>query len=210
MKLYEYEIAPNARRVNIFLAEIELSIERVHVDIRAGENLSPEFKAKAPNGLIPYLELEDGTCIGESVAICRYLESVSGHSDDSLFGNSPLEVANIEMWHRLVEFQVTIPALQAFRNISGIYSDRENTNPEWGAESKQRYLNILPTLEQQLAQNPYLAGDKFSVADISLFCIINFMRVLKLTLADDLPHLNRWLNAMRARESIINTEPQRA
>jgi len=207
MKLYEFAPAPNARRVNIFLAEIDLSIERIHVDIRAGDNLTSEFKNKAPNGLIPYLELEDGTCIGESVAICRYLESVNGHSNDSLFGNSPLEIANIEMWHRLIEFQVFIPALQAFRNITGIYADRENTNPEWGEESKQRYHAILPTLEQQLTNNTFIAGEKFSVADISLFCIINFMRVLKLTVSDDMPNLQQWFAAMEARDSVIATEP---
>jgi len=209
MKLHEYKIAPNARRVNIFLAEIDLTIEHVHVDIRAGDNLSSAFKTKAPNGLIPYLELEDGTCIGESVAICRYLESISGNSEESLFGNSPLEIANIEMWHRLVEFQILVPALQAFRNISGIYTDRENTNPQWGLESKQRYLNMLPTIEQQLENNQFVAGDKFSVADITLFCIINFMRVLKLSPSDDLPKLQQWLAAMRQRPSVISTEPVR-
>lgn len=206
MKLYEFSIAPNARRVNIFLAEIDLSIEHVQVDIRGGENLTDEFKANAPNGLIPFLKLDDGTCIGESVAICRYLESVSGKSDNSLFGDSPLEIAKIEMWHRLVEFQVQIPALQAFRNITGIYADRENINSEWGEESKQRYLDMLPTLEQQLSQHEFVAGEKFSIADITLFCVINFMRVLKLKLNDDLPHLQRWFEAMKQRPSVMNTE----
>lgn len=207
MKLYEYAVAPNARRVNIFLAEIGLDVEHVQVDIRAGENLTQEYKAKAPNGLIPYLELDDGTGIGESVAICRYLESISNDNADSLFGNTPLEIANIEMWHRLVEFQVLVPALQAFRNITGIYTDRENINPEWGAESMQRYLDILPTLEQQLATHDYIAGNKFSIADITLFCIVNFMRVLKITLSDELPHLQQWFATMSQRPSVVNTQP---
>ncbi len=206
MKLHEYAGAPNALRVNIFLEELGLTIEHVQVDIRAGENLTAKFKAKAPNGLIPYLELDDGTCISESVAICRYLESVSGIRDDSLFGSTPLEVARIEMWHRLVEFQVLVPALQAFRNISGIYTDRENINQEWGLESKQRYLDILPTLEQQLTTHFYIAGNKFSIADITLFCVVNFMRVLKIELTDDLPNLQQWFAKMSQRPSVIRAQ----
>lgn len=206
MKLHEYAGAPNALRVNIFLEELGLTIEHVQVDIRAGENLTAKFKAKAPNGLIPYLELDDGTCISESVAICRYLESVSGVRDDSLFGSTPLEVARIEMWHRLVEFQVLVPALQAFRNISGIYTDRENINQEWGLESKQRYLDILPTLEQQLTTHFYIAGNKFSIADITLFCVVNFMRVLKIELTDDLPNLQQWFAKMSQRPSVIRAQ----
>ena len=206
MKLYEFALAPNARRVNIFLAEINLEVQRINVDIRGGENLSPEFKAKAPNGLIPFLELDDGTCISESVAICRYLEAISGNSDNSLFGNSPLEQANIEMWHRLVEFQIMIPALQAFRNITGIYKARENINEAWGLESKQRFLKMLPTLDSRLAKNQFLAGDKFTIADITLFSIINFVRVLKIKIGDDLPHLATWFHAMQQRPSIVATE----
>ena len=206
MKLYEYPIAPNARRVNIFLAEIDLQVERINVDIRGGENMTPQFKDKAVNGLIPLLELKDGTCIGESVAICRYLESISGQQT-SLFGDSPLEVAQIEMWHRIVEFQIQIPALQAFRNIIGIYKDRETVVPQWGEESKKRYLAALPMLDEQLSDNPFVAGNRFSMADITLFSIINFMRVLKLTIADDLPNLQRWLAEMKTRASVISTEP---
>ena len=174
---------------------------------QAEKTLSEEFKAKAPNGLIPFLELDDGTCIFESIAICRYLEAINGQSQNSLFGNSPLAVAKIEMWNRLIEHQVLLPALQAFRNITGIYTDRENTNPAWGEESKQRYLDILPTLEQQLSTNPFIAGEEFSVADISLFCTINFMRVLKLKLGDDLPHLLNWFNTIKQRPSVMATEP---
>ncbi|NRA61001.1 MAG: glutathione S-transferase [Psychrobium sp.] len=209
MKLYEYAMAPNARRVSVFLAEIDLQVERINVDIRGGENIKQQFKDKAVNGLIPLLELNDGTCIGESVAICRYLESISGQAT-SLFGDTPLEVAEIEMWHRIVEFQVMMPALQAFRNLSGIYKDRETVVPQWGEVSKQRYLAALPMLDKQLSENKYLASNRFSMADITLFSIINFMRVLKLNVPDDLPNLQRWLSETKERDSVKSTELDRA
>lgn len=207
MKIYEFPIAPNARRVSIFLAEIGLEIERINVDIRGGENLTPEFKEKAANGLIPFLELDDGTCICESVALCRYLESVHGQPEPSLFGDTPLETANIEMWHRIVEFQVMVPLLQAFRNISGIYQDRENINPEWGEESKQRFISALSSFEVQLGNNAYIAGDRFSIADITLWSFINFARVIQFKLDDQTPNLSHWFTSISARPSIVSTEP---
>jgi glutathione S-transferase len=206
MKIYEFPIAPNARRVSIFLAEIGLEIERINVDIRGGENLTPEFKEKAANGLIPFLELDDGTCICESVAICRYLESIHGQQTPSLFGKNPLEIARIEMWHRMAEFQIMVPLLQAFRNISGIYKDRENINEQWGEESRQRFLDALSTFETQLGEQAFLAGERFTIADITLFSFINFARVIKFKLNDDTPNLLHWYTSMLRRPSIMNTQ----
>lgn len=206
MKIYEFPIAPNARRVSIFLAEIGLEVERVNVDIRGGENLTPEFKEKAANGLIPFLELDDGTCICESIAICRYLESIHDPRQESLFGHGPLESAKIEMWHRMVEFQIMVPLLQAFRNISGIYKDRENINEEWGAESRQRFLDALSTFEVQLGEQAFIAGDRFSIADITLFSFINFARVIKFKLNEDTPNLLHWFESLEHRPSIMSTQ----
>jgi len=206
MKIYEFPIAPNARRVSIFLAEIGLEIERVNVDIRGGENLTPEFKEKAANGLIPFLELDDGTCICESVAICRYLESIHGQSVPSLFGDTPLEIANVEMWNRMVEFQVMVPLLQAFRNISGIYKDRETINQAWGEESKQRFINALSTFEHQLNEFPYVAGDRLTITDISLFAFLNFAKVIQFRLDDSTPNLLHWFDSMQRRPSIVSTK----
>jgi len=205
MKLYEFAPAPSAIRVSIFLGELNLNIERVHVDIRGGENLSEQFKLKAVNGKIPLLELDDGTTICESVAICRYLEATAATTTatkSSLFGDTPLEQAQIEMWHRVVEFQGLVPAMQAFRNISGLFKDRENIVAAWGEESRQRLIDFLPTLDKQLATHNYIAGDNFSIVDITAYCMINFINVLKIELDDSLPDLQRWFNQVAQRPSI--------
>ncbi len=131
MKIYELGPAPSARRVSIFLAEKGIEVERQHIDIRGGENLSEDFKAKSLNGQIPVLELDDGTTICESVAICRYFDEAYP-TEYSLFGNNALEKAQVEMWQRLVELRGLLVAMQAFRNISGIYQDRENCIADWG------------------------------------------------------------------------------
>jgi glutathione S-transferase len=201
MKLYEFAPAPSAIRVSIFLGELNLNIERVHVDIRGGENLSEQFKRKAVNGKIPFLELDDGTTICESVAICRYLEATTVVKS-SLFGDTPWEQAQVEMWHRVVEFQGLVPAMQAFRNISGLFKDRENIVEAWGEESRQRLIDFLPTLDKQLATNNYIAGNTFSIVDITAFCMINFIHVLKIELDDSLPDLQRWFNQVAQRPSI--------
>ena len=122
MKLYESP-SPNARRVHIFMAEKGIDCERVAVDIRGGENLSADYKAKNPAGRVPLLELDDGTCIGESVAICRYLEALN--PEPNLFGTQPIEIAQIEMWQRRSELNFMMNVANAFRNITGFFKDRE-------------------------------------------------------------------------------------
>jgi len=201
MKLYEFAPAPNAVRVRIFLGELNIDIERIHVDTRGGENLSAEFKQKSINGKIPVLELDDGTTLCESVAICRYLESTIT-VQDSLFGNSALEQAQVEMWHRVVEFQGLVPAMQAFRNISGIFKDRENIVAQWGQESRQRLIDFLPTLEQQLAISSHIAGERFSIVDITAYCLIKFIKLIEIELDDSLPNLQRWFVQVSQRRSI--------
>jgi len=201
MKIYELAASPSARRVAIFLKEIGLEIESVHVDIRAGENLSTQFLEKSANGRIPLLELDDGSYICESVAICRFLEANSDQHQ-SLFGNSALEQAQVEMWHRMVELQGLFPALQAFRNISGVYSDRENVIPSWGEESRTRLISFLPTLERQLSANKYIAGENFSIADITLFVLINFAKNIDVEIPAELSNLAQWFSAIASRPSV--------
>ena len=201
MKIYELAASPSARRVAIFLKEIGLTIESVHVDIRAGENLSTQFLGKSANGRIPLLELDDGSYICESVAICRYLEATS-EQQTSLFGNSAREQADVEMWHRMVELQGLFPALQAFRNISGVYSDRENVIPSWGEESRTRLISFLPTLERQLSANKYIAGANFSIADITLFVLINFAKNIDVQIPENLNHLALWFDSVANRPSV--------
>ncbi|MBL4830352.1 MAG: glutathione S-transferase [Aliivibrio sp.] len=200
MKIHEFAPAPNARRVTIFLAEKDIKIERVHVNTRDGENLTDDFKALSVNGRIPVLELDDGTSICESVAICRYFDELYP-SEHSMFGNTPYDKAHIEMWNRVVELQGYLPALQAFRNITGIYKDRERCIESWGEESKLRVIEFLPTLDKQLDLNPYIAGEHFSIADITAFVLCSFMSRIDVEVTASHPHLFEWYERMILRAS---------
>jgi len=205
MKLYELAPSPNARRVSIFLAEKGVRIERVAVDIRGGENLNPEFQAKSANGRIPMLELDDGRCLCESVAICRYIDEI--HPDDhSLFGNTPWERAYIEMWHRIVELEGLELAFQAFRNLSQVYRDRENCVEDWGREAKARVTAFLPKLDRRLAESDYLAGPDFTVVDIAAYVLVTFSRRFDVTPAPEQARLNAWFEKVNQRPSVVEVD----
>jgi len=122
MKLYEMTAAPNPRRVRIFLAEKGITVPLVQIDMRKGEHKAPEFLKKNPSGKIPVLELDDGTCIAESVAICRYFEAL--HPKPSLFGATPKELGRIEMANRHLEFELLGPVLRTIIWNSGVYESR--------------------------------------------------------------------------------------
>lgn len=119
-----------------------------------------------------------------------------------MFGDTALEQAQVEMWQRVVEFQGLVPAMQAFRNITGLFKDRENIVEAWGVESRLRLVEFLPTLDQRLANSRYLAGDNFSIADITAFSMIRFIKLLKIELDDSLPNLQRWFEQIAQRPSI--------
>lgn len=200
MKLYELATTPSARRVNLFLAEKGIEIERVPVDVRAGANLTDEFRAMSANGRIPLLALDDGGYLCESVAICRYLDEL--YPDElALFGASPLERARVEMWQRIVELDGLLPAFQAFRNLSRVYQDRENCVEAWGHESRARLQAFLPRLEQRLGESPYLAGERYSIADISAYVLMGFLPRLEIEVAS-MPHIQRWLARVSERPAL--------
>ena len=198
MKLYESP-SPNARRVHIFMAEKGIECERIAVDIRAAENLSAEYLAKNPGGRVPLLELEDGTFIGESVAICRYLESLQPESP--LFGESGIEAAKVEMWQRRAELNFLLEVAGAFRNITGFFKDRETCVAEWGQVCAERAPKMLSMFDEQLSQSAYLAGDTFSIADITLAVALDFARMVKVVALPELPNIERWYGEVSARSS---------
>ena len=202
MKLHEAE-SPNARRVSIFLKEKGVEIPRVTVDIRGGENLTPEFLAKNPAGRVPVLELDDGGFIAESVAICRYFEAL--HPEPCLFGEGPEASARVEMWNRRAEFNFGLNAAMAFRNISGFFSDRETCVEEWGRVCAEEAKQKLGMFEEQLGQTAYLAGDVFSIADISLGVFYGFSDMVEKLAGIDFerarPNLKRWYGELSSRPS---------
>ncbi len=200
MLLYEMAITPSAKRVNLFLAEKGLEIPRQEMNVRAGDNLKPPFCDLGITGKIPLLQLDDGTVIEESVAICRYLDLL--HPDDlALFGRGPLEQAQVEMWQRIVEQRGLEMAFQAFRHLSGVYRDRENCVADWGAEAKLRLEAFLPKLERRLGQSPHVAGPHYSIADITTLVLWSMLPRLDL---DDAPypHLAAWAARLKQRPAV--------
>ncbi|WP_348234700.1 glutathione S-transferase [Vibrio parahaemolyticus] len=201
MKLYETAMTPSCKRVSIFLKEIDGEVERVALNVREGDNLSESFKQKSVNGKVPLLELDDGTTICESVAICRYLDEAF-ENDLALFGANQLERAQVEMWHRVVEFQGLYAAFQAFRNITAIYQDRENCVAAWGEESKSRVLEFLPTLDKRLSESEYIATDQFSIVDITGYIFIGFaVNGLSIEVFEKYPNIARWFEQVSARDA---------
>ncbi|WP_423841098.1 glutathione S-transferase [Vibrio mytili] len=202
MKLYETAATPSCRRVSIFLNEIGGEVERIALNVREGDNLSEDFRKKSVNGKVPMLELKDGTTICESVAICRFLDEEFSNNLN-LFGKNQLERAQVEMWHRVVEFQGLYTAFQAFRNITEIYKDRETCVKEWGEESKQRVLAFLPVLEKRLEESKFIASDRYTIVDITAFIFIGFaINALKIDVLTTTPNISRWYEQVSARDAM--------
>ncbi|WP_244859345.1 glutathione S-transferase family protein [Shewanella dokdonensis] len=141
MKLYEVAASPSCRRVNIFLKALGVEVERVTVNIRGGENLSEAYRQMSVNLKVPLLEIDAETHLCESLAICRYFDEITTNHQ-YLFGQTALEKAQVEMWNRIVEWQGLIPAFQAFRNLSGVYRDRETCINSWGKKVKSVSANF--------------------------------------------------------------------
>lgn len=200
MKLYESKTAPNARRVRIFLHEKNVDgVEFVQLDLQGGENLTKEFRAKNPLAKIPVLELDDGTVISESVAICKYFDELD--TENPLFGSNPLQKAIIEQWQRRIELALLMPTGMCFQHTSGYFKDRMNVFPEWGQECGENVKKFLAFLDSHLAKSDYIAGDEFSVADISALVTIDFNRVNNIQIEDDQENLKRWYASVSSRPS---------
>lgn len=200
MKIFETNSTPNGRRVRMFLAEKGIDMEYVQVDIVGGENTSPEFLAKNPGGRIPVLELDNGNYISETVSICRYFEELNPDSTP-LMGSDPEEKARIDMWQRLVEFNLMMNVGFCFRNVTGYFKDRETPVKEWGEVCGEQAMKFYDVLEHQLSQNEFVAGDRFSIADITAICAMDFARVMKLNPGEQHSNIQRWRDAVSARPS---------
>lgn len=201
MKLYETHRAPNPRRLRIFLAEKGISIDdfEVHqIDLEGGENLTDSFRAMNPMGRVPVLKLDDGHCLSESLAICRYFEALQ--PEPALFGRSPLEQATIEMWNRRMELNLLQSVAMAFRHTTGHYSDREAIFPDYGANQAKNAGKLFDFLDQHLAAQNCIVGDNYTVADITALVAVDFARVIDLRI-DDRKHLAAWHEQVSARPS---------
>ena len=201
MKLYDTKTAPNPRRVRIFLAEKGVDIPVEQVDLMKFGCQTDEFTAKNPMQRVPVLELDDGTCISESVAICRYIEEI--HPDPALFGTTPVEKAEIEMWNRRVETHILQNVANVFRNTSEAMAHLVKPQvPEYAAACLPKLNEDVTWLDGVMADREFIAGDTFSIADITAICGLDFMRVTGKKL-DNEPNLTRWREAMKARPSYM-------
>ncbi len=199
MKIYDNQSAPNPRRVRIFLAEKGIAVPYQQVDIVKAENRSPEFRKKNPLGVLPVLELDDGTCIAESVAICRYFEEV--HPEPPLMGVGALDRAVVEMWQRRMELEILIPIAQVFRNGHPFFKGRIPQVPEYAEVCRRSAEQRLAWLDTVLADREFIAGSRYTIADITALCGIDFGRVSDIRIQPEQPHLARWHAAVSARPS---------
>jgi len=199
MKLYDAKSAPNPRRVRIFVAEKGLAIPTVEVDLNAKENHSPEFRAKNPLGGVPVLELDDGTCIAESVAICRYLEGI--RPDPPLMGTTATDRAVVEMWQRRMELEIFQPIANVFVHTHEWFKGRRPQVPEYGEACRKHALARMTWLDEVLATRPYVAGDRYTIADITALVGIDWGRVTKTRVPPDCTNLLRWHELVTNRPS---------
>lgn len=204
MKLYDYKMAPNCRRVRFFAAEKGVDLDRIDVDLATREQLGDAYVTVNAHRTVPLLELEDGTRLTESVAICRYLEEL--HPEPALFGTGALGKARVEMWHRRVELEGLMAAADALRNSADFFRDRALPGPQGFvqipelAERGQRRLDrFYETLDTRLGESRFLAGDEFSIADILGVVTVDFARAAKRRIPEDAANLARWHAEVSAR-----------
>ena len=200
MKLYQSKRAPNPRRVSWFMAEKGIEdIEIVEVDIFAGDHRTPEFLAMAGLPNVPAMELDDGTGITESVAICRYLEAL--YPEPNMFGTTPLETAIIEMWTRRTEMMVATPLMLTVRHSHPALAALEKQVPEIAETQRAAAERGMIVLDRRLGQSAFIAADRITMADIVAFTSIDFARMVKFRPAAEMAHLARWMDVMGARSA---------
>ncbi len=206
MKLYDCQMAPNPRRVRVFLAEKGADIPKTEVSIIEGENLKPEYLAVNPRGLLPTLELDDGNRIDETIAICRYIEETQ--PEPNLMGRDALEKAQIESWQRHMEFDGLNPTGEMFRNSFDPFKNRglpglENVQaiPELATRGKAGVERFYERLEQRLSQSTYIAGERYTVADITALCVVDFASFAKMGIPEANTNTKRWHTDVSSRPS---------
>tara|TARA_B100001765_G_C19456442_1_gene317148 strand:+ start:288 stop:899 length:612 start_codon:yes stop_codon:yes gene_type:complete len=198
VKLYDLPPSPNARRVRIFIAEKGLEIPIVPVNMMTGENQSEDYLAKNSLGKMPLLELDDGTCIAESAAICRYLEEMN--SNPPLMGRNPLERALVEMWHRRMELEFLIPMITIFLHTGEMWKDRVTQIPQVAETGILNVKERMEWLDRELDGKEFITGEDYTVADIAAQCaFVMGKAALGLRIAEDQLNLSNWFTRVSSR-----------
>jgi glutathione S-transferase len=203
MKLYEYEAFVNPRRVRVFAAELGIELEREQVDVPGGEHLQLEHLLRNPYGAVPTLVLDDGTAISESAAICRYLaDQNTANKRSNLLGDTRTEMALVDMWDRRVEHGLLAAVASFFHHgTEGLATDQYR-NDDWGRHNREAITTEMQRLDQQLQNNKYLAGETFSMADITALCAVDFAAMLGIPISEDHVALQGWYLLVNIRESV--------
>ncbi len=207
MKLYDFALAPSPRRVRMYLAEKGIEVPTEQINTREREQFSDAFKAINPRCVVPTLVLDDGTCLDESVAICRYFEEIQ--PEPVLMGRDARERALVEMWSRRAEFDGYLAAAEAIRNAAPMFEDRGLPGQPSGVpqipalvtRGKQSMARFYEAFDARLAEVTFLAGDAFSVADITAYVTIEFAKRADLEIPEACTHLKRWHAQVAARPS---------
>jgi len=199
MKLYASHRAPNPRRVLWVMAEKGIAdVEVVQIDIMAGEHRTPDYRARVGVPHVPALELDDGTVISESVAICRYLEAL--HPSPNLFGHDAREQAVVEMWTRRCEFYLANPIMLNVRHSHPALAALEAVQvPQLADYNRAAAERFMKTLDRHLADREFIAADRFTMADVVSVVGLDFARLVRYRPPEELTNLARWYEAARAR-----------
>ena len=199
-KLYNHAMAPNPRRVRIFAAEKGIELPTEDIDILGGQNRTPEFLAKNSSGAVPVLEFDDGSCLSESVAICRYLEGL--HPEPNLMGRGLREQVEIERWNRRMELELFAAIGRTVQNTSPIFQGRFKQFPDYGETQRAVVQQRLERMDRELQGREFVAGDRFTIADITALVAIDIGGMLaNIKIEPELAHLTRWHKAVSNRPS---------
>ncbi len=208
MKFYDCRTAPSPRRVRIFIAEKGIELETVQIDLGSGEQFSEAFREMNPDCAVPVLELDDGTILSEATAICQYLEA--RYPEPPLLGKTAEERARVTMWNAKIEQQGLLSMADAFRNSAKGLKGRAITGskgyeqiPELAERGRQRVQQFFERLDTQLADSSYVAGDQFSMADITALVLVDFAAWVKIAVPEEAANLARWYSDVSARPGAV-------
>jgi glutathione S-transferase len=200
MRLYDSKLAPNPRRTRIFLAEKGITLPTENIDIGAKQHKTAEYAAINPLQRMPALVLDDGTIITESIAICRYFEMLQ--PEPPLFGVGAKDVALVEMWNRRAELNLMFGVAQVFRHTHPAMKELEVPQvPAWADANRPRVAEFVEMLDGELAKREFIAGDRYTVADITALVAVDFMKPARLTIPDSAANVKRWHATVSARPS---------
>ena len=201
MILYSSKLAPSPLKVVIFLKEKGIldQVKIIDLDLGKLEHKTPEYKAIAPNSRVPALKLNDDTIILETTAICRYLESL--YPEPNLFGENPIEIASIEMWYSRVTYELMVPLMHGFRHTHPHMTQMENQNQEYGLAQRELAVKSLGVYNDIIASREYIAGERFTYADIQMVTSLQFLVRLNRLDLKDYNNLNEYINQVSSKPS---------